>query len=36
MVASVWPLALRYNLPLATLDIEFKQAARAAGMRLIE
>jgi predicted nucleic acid-binding protein len=28
--------ALRYNLPLATLDIELKQAARAAGVRLIE
>jgi hypothetical protein len=29
-------LALRDNLPLATLDIELKQAARAAGVRLIE
>jgi predicted nucleic acid-binding protein len=34
--AAYLALALRYNLPLATLDIELKQAAPAAGVRLIE
>src|SRR5262249_41428329 len=34
--AAYLELALRYNLPLATLDIELKQAACAVGVRLIE
>ena len=34
--AAYLALALRYNLPLATLDIEVKRAARVAGVRLIE
>ena len=34
--AAYLALALRDNRPLATLDIELKQAARAAGVRLIE
>lgn len=29
-------LALRYHLPLVTLDIELKHATRAASVRLIE
>jgi predicted nucleic acid-binding protein len=33
--AAYLELALRYNLPLATLDIELKQAACAVGVRLI-
>ena len=33
--AAYFELALRYNLPLATLDIELKQAACAVGVRLI-
>ena len=34
--AAYLELALRYNLPLATLDIELKQASFAIGVRLIE
>jgi predicted nucleic acid-binding protein len=34
--AAYLALALRYNLPLATLDIELKQASFAIGVRLIE
>jgi predicted nucleic acid-binding protein len=34
--AAYLALALRDNLPLATLDIELKQAARATGVKLIE
>ena len=34
--AAYLALALRHNLPLATLDIELKRAARVAGVRLIE
>jgi predicted nucleic acid-binding protein len=34
--AAYLELALRYNLPLATLDTELKHAARAAGVRLLE
>ena len=34
--AAYLALALRDNLPLATPDIELKQAAHAAGVRLIE
>ena len=33
--AAYLELALRYNLPLATLDIELKQASFAVGVRLI-
>jgi len=34
--AAYLELALHYNLPLATLDIELKQASCAVGVRLIE
>jgi predicted nucleic acid-binding protein len=34
--AAYLALALRYNLPFATLDIELKQASFAVGVRLIE
>jgi predicted nucleic acid-binding protein len=34
--AAYLALALRYTLPLATLDVELQHAARAAGVRLIE
>ena len=34
--AAYLALALRYNLPFATLDIELKQASFAIGVRLIE
>jgi predicted nucleic acid-binding protein len=33
--AAYFELALCYNLPLATLDIELKQASFAVGVRLI-